>query len=74
MKGSGSLIGEICKLQRHIDMMERLMGDCIIILSKMDPGHLTVDYDEEDVGIGKNLIELCYRTANDIREEDRVSD
>lgn len=73
MKG-GSIIGEICKLQRHIDMMERLMGDCIIILSKKDPGHFTVDFDEEDVGIGKNLIELCYKIANDIREEDRVSD
>jgi hypothetical protein len=65
MKGSSSLIGEICKLQRHIDMMERLMGDCIIILSKRDPGHFTVDYDEEDVGIGKNLIELCYKTVED---------
>ena len=65
MKGSSSLIGEICKLQRQIDMMERLMGDCIIILSKRDSGHFTVDYDEEDVGIGKNLIELCYKTVED---------
>ena len=46
-------------------MMERLMGDCIIILSKRDPGHFTVDYDEEDVGIGKNLIDLCYKTVED---------
>ena len=73
MKGS-SIIGEICRLQRHIDMMERLMGDCVIILSKRDPGHVTVEYSDEDVGIGKNLLDLCYKIANDLREEDRVGD
>ena len=65
---------KICRLQRHIDMMERLMGDCIIILSKRDFRHQTVEYADEDVGIGNTLLDLCYKTVNDLREEDRICD
>ena len=65
------LIAKVCELQRRLDMTERLMDDCVIILCTKNPGHKTVEYDEEDVGfIGKSLLETCYNVANDIREED----
>lgn len=70
-KGAGDCVESVCRLQRRIDMMERLMGDCVIILSGRDPGHMTMEYSDEDVGIGNNLLDLCYKIAgDDLRKED----
>lgn len=69
MKTELSDFEKICRLQRHIDMMERLIGDCIIILSKRSPDHFTMEYSEEDVGIGANLLDLCYKIAGELAEK-----
>lgn len=64
-----ALVSKICELQRRLDMTERLMGDCLIILSAIDPGHKTVEYEKEDVlDIGKNLIDLCYHVAKELEK------
>lgn len=65
-----ALVAKICELQRRLDMTERLMGDCVIILCDRNPKHRTVEYDQEDVlDIGKNLIEVCYSVAKDLQEK-----
>lgn len=65
-----ALVAKICELQRRLDMTERLMGDCLIILCDKNPGHKTVEYDEEDVlDIGKGLISTCYKVAQDLKEK-----
>lgn len=65
-----ALVSKICELQRRLDMTERLMGDCLIILCDRNPEHKTVEYYEEDVFyIGKNLIDACYRVAQDLQEK-----
>ena len=66
-----ALVAKICELQRRLDMTERLMGDCVIILADKNPKHRTVEYDEEDVlDIGKNLISLCYNVAQELQGKD----
>ena len=63
-----ALVAKICELQRRLDMTERLMGDCVIVLSCKNPNHKTVEYDEEDVlDIGKTLISLCYNVAQELQ-------
>lgn len=65
-----ALVAKICELQRRLDMTERLMDDCLIILCDKNPKHRTVEYDEEDVlDIGKYLIDTCYRVAQDLQEK-----
>ena len=64
-----ALVAKICELQRRLDMTERLMGDCLIILCNKNPGHKTVEYDEEDVlDIGKSLISTCYNVAKELKK------
>lgn len=63
-----ALVAKICELQRKLDMTERLMGDCFIILSYKNPNHITVEYNEEDVAeTGKGLIHLCYELAQELQ-------
>lgn len=57
----------LCELQRKVDMMERLMGDCVIILARRDVDHTVMNYDEDDVGIGNNLLDLCFKVARDLK-------
>lgn len=65
-----ALVAKICELQRRLDLTERLMGDCLIILCDKNPEHRTVEYNEEDVlDIGKSLIEVCYGVAKDLQEK-----
>lgn len=65
-----ALVAKICELQRKLDMTERLMGDCLIILVDKNPNHRTVEYGEEDVAeTGKGLIALCYKLAQDLQGE-----
>lgn len=62
-------IEKICELQRSLDMTERLLGDCLIILCDKDPNHRTVRYDEADVPeIGKHLISVCYDIAEELQK------
>lgn len=66
-----ALVAKICELQRKLDMNERLMGDCLIILCDKNPNHRTVEYDEEDVSdIGKGLIAVCYNLARDLQGDE----
>ncbi len=66
-----ALLDKVCELQRSLDMTERLMGDCMIILCDKDPHHRTVEYDEEDVSeIGKGLISVCYDVAQKLKGSD----
>ncbi len=66
-----ALVAKICELQRRLDITERLMCDCVIILADKNPNHKTVEYDDEDVlVIGKNLISLCYNVAQGLRGND----
>ena len=63
-----ALVAKICELQRRLDMTERLMGDCLIILVEKNPKLRTVQYDEEDVlDIGKSLIATCYDVAEKLQ-------
>lgn len=63
-----ALVAKICELQRRLDITERLMCDCVVILADKNPNHKTVEYDEEDVlDIGKNLISLCYKVAQELQ-------
>lgn len=65
-----ALVAKICELQRRLDMTERLMGDCLIILCDKNTKHRVVEYDEEDVvEIGKSLIEVCYNVAKDLQDK-----
>lgn len=65
-----ALVAKICELQRRLDLTERLMGDCLIILCDKNPKHRTVEYNEEDVlDIGKGLLEVCYGVAKDLQEK-----
>lgn len=65
-----AVVAKICELQRRLDMTERLMGDCLIILCDKNSEHRTVEYDEEDIPeIGKFLIDTCYRVAQDLQEK-----
>lgn len=64
-----ALVAKICELQRRLDMTERLMGDCVIILCDKNPKHRTLEYDEEDVlDIGKALIKTCYEVAEKLEK------
>lgn len=63
-----TLVAKICELQRRLDMTERLMGDCLIILCNKNPNHRTVEYEDEDVlDIGKSLIATCYDVAEKLQ-------
>ena len=63
-----ALVAKICELQRRLDMTERLMGDCLIILCDKNPNHKTVEYDDEDVtGVGNSLISTCYNVAEKLQ-------
>lgn len=65
-----ALVSKICELQRRLDMTERLMCDCILILCDEEREHRTVEYEEEDVAdIGKSLIDVCYNIAKKRDEE-----
>lgn len=66
-----ALVSIICELQRRLDLTERLMGDCLIILCEKNYNHKTVEYDEEDVlDIGKSLIKTCYNVVKDLQEKE----
>lgn len=66
-----ALVAKICELQRRLDMTERLMGDCLIILCDKNPEHRTLEYDGEDVtDIGKSLIYTCYNVARKLEKSE----
>ena len=66
-----ALVSKICELQRRLDMTERLMGDCLIILCDKNLKHKTVEYDEEDVlDIGKSLISTCYNIVKELEKSE----
>lgn len=66
-----ALVAKICELQRRLDMTERLMDDCLVILCCKNPNHKTVEYEKEDVlEIGKSLIDACYDVAKMLQKSE----
>lgn len=63
-----ALVEKICELQRKLDMTERAIDDCIIILCDRNVKHRTVEYDENDIGIAKALFDICYDVAEKLKK------
>ena len=63
-----ALVEKICELQRKLDMTERAIDDCILILCDRNVKHRTVEYDENDIGIAKSLLDICYDVAEKLKK------
>lgn len=68
-----AVIDKICEMQRRIDMEERLMGDCVIILSELlsdgYSSHRTVEYDDRDIGQNaKAVIDMVYKLSKKLAQ------